>query len=158
MTIPRALLCRLVLTALTLCASPAIAQSVDAPDAGSGDVLGDSDVSQVGKIGRLHDNIRRAQQRESLYAEISGFYADYTKWKTGVASETGLSYSMDVSLLDQWGSPHGGSPSLQTYASPGFDWTVFKSSSWGTGSFQFAYNVATYSTSQNAVRLRAMDS
>jgi porin len=150
MIIPRARLHRLVLTTLALCASSALGQGIDSVDAGTGEVLGDSDVSQVGKIGRLHDHIRRAQQRESLYAEIAGFYADYTKWKTEVANATGFSYSMDVSLLYQWGSPNGGSPSLQTYASPGFDWTVFKSSSWGTGSFQFAYNVATYSTSQNA--------
>jgi porin len=130
--------------------SSALAQGIDSVDPGPEQVLGDSDVSQIGKIGRLHDHIRRAQQRESLYAEITGFYADYTKWKTTVAGETGFSYSMDVSLLDQWASPNGGSPSLQTYASPGFDWTVFKSRSWGAGSFQFAYNVATYSTSQNA--------
>jgi hypothetical protein len=145
MIIPRALLSRLVLTALALCASSALAQSSDAEDPpGSGDVLGNSDVSQVGMIGRLHDRIRHAQQRESLYEEITGLYTDYTKWKTGVEKETNISYSMDVTLLDQWGSSDGGSPSLQFYATPGFDWTAFKSSSWGTGSIQFAYNEATF--------------
>ena len=82
----------------------------------------------------MHDNIRGAQRRASLYQEISGLYADYTKWKARVQNETNLAYSMDVSLLEQWGFPDGGSPALQINATPSLDWTVFKSSNWGTGS------------------------
>ena len=39
---------------------------------------------RVGTIGRVHDRIRRAQQRESLYQEISGLYRDYTNLKARV--------------------------------------------------------------------------
>ena len=119
-------------------------------------VLGTQDVTGVGKIGRVHDNIRRAQQRESLYQEISDLYRDYTKWKTRVQNETNVAFSIDVSLLQQWGFPDGGSPALQLYAAPSLDWTVFKSKEWGTGSIQVAYNAVTrYPTAQNAADIQS---
>src|SRR5271169_3085395 len=152
MIVPRTLASRLVAaTVLTLCALPALSQGTEAEDP----VFGQSDVSQVGKIGRLHDNIRRAQQRESLYQEVSDLYADYTKWKSQVEKETNVAFSMDVSLLQQWGFSGGGSPSLQIYAAPSVDWTVFKSNSWGTGSVQLAYNYVTYPTARNAADIQA---
>ena len=119
-------------------------------------VLGTQDVTGVGKIGRLHDNIRRAQQRESLYREISDLYADYTKWKARVQNETNVAFSMDVSVLQQWGFADGGSPALQLWAAPSLDWTAFKSKEWGTGSIQVAYNATTrYPTAQNAADIQS---
>lgn len=110
----------------------------------------------VGKIGRLHDNIRRAQQRETLYQGISDIYADYTKWKTRAQNETNVAFSMDVSLLEQWGFSDGGSPALQIYAAPSVDWTVFKSDQWGTGSVQVAYDAIThYPTTQDAADIQS---
>jgi porin len=119
-------------------------------------VLGTQDVTGVGKIGRLHDNLRRAQRRESLYQEISDIYTDYAKWKTQVESGTNVQFSMDVSLLEQWGFAGGGSPALQIYAAPSADWTVFKSKDWGTGSVQVAYNAITrYPTTQDAADIQS---
>jgi porin len=118
-------------------------------------VLGTQDVTGVGKIGRLHDNIRRAQRRESLHQGISDAYTDYAKWKARVQSETNVAFSMDVSLLEQWGLADGGSPALQIYAAPSMDWTAFKSKGWGTGSVQVAYNVTGYSTKQNAADIQS---
>jgi hypothetical protein len=106
-------------------------------------VLGTQDVTSVGEIGRLHDNIRRAQRRESLYQEISDIFTDYTQWKSKAENETNVQFSMDVSLLEQWGFAGGGSPALQIYAAPSADWTVFRSKEWGTGSVQVAYNAIT---------------
>ena len=126
------------------------------PERLDGRVLGTQDVTGVGKIGRLHDNIRRAQQRESLYQEISDLYADYTKWKARVQNETNVSFSIDVSLLQQWGFADGGSPALQLWAAPSLDWTAFKSKEWGTGSIQVAYNATTrYPTAQNAADIQS---
>ena len=119
-------------------------------------VLGTQDVTGVGKIGRLHDNIRRAQQRESIYQEISDLYADYTKWKTRVQNDTNVLFSIDVSVLQQWGFADGGSPALQLWAAPSLDWTAFKSKEWGTGSIQVAYNATTrYPTAQNAADIQS---
>jgi hypothetical protein len=114
-------------------------------------VPGMRNVNGVGKIGRLHDRIRRAQQRESLHQEIADAYSDYSKWKTQAQNETNIQFAMDVSLLEQWGLANGGSPALQIYAAPSVDWTVFRSKDWGTGSVQVAYDaIASYPTKQNA--------
>ena len=43
-------------------------------------IPGAGDLSEVGKIGRMHDSIRRTRSRESLYADIAGGYADYTNY------------------------------------------------------------------------------
>ncbi|MET0733259.1 MAG: carbohydrate porin [Casimicrobiaceae bacterium] len=119
-------------------------------------VLGTQDVTGVGKIGRLHDNIRRAQQRESIYREISDLYADYTRWKVRVQNDTHVLFSIDVSVLQQWGFADGGSPALQLWAAPSMDWTAFKSKEWGTGSIQVAYNATTrYPTAQNAADIQS---
>ena len=134
------------------CATTAWCQSAMSEDSAPGT----QEVMSVGKIGRLHDNIRRAQQREALYQEISDIYADYGKWKARVQNETNVAFSMDVSLLEQWGFSDGGSPALQVYVAPSVDWTAFKSKEWGTGSVQVAYNAIThYPTTQNAADIQS---
>ena len=144
MIVPRAFARRLLFAAaLTLCASPALSQSTDADDP----VFGGTDVSQVGKIGRLHDRIRGAKQRESLYQEISGPYRDYADWKARVQKETDVTYSIDLSFLQQWGSSGGGRPALQLYAAPSLDWTVFKSTRWGTTTWSCTRRIGTAPTS-----------
>ena len=71
-------------------------------------------------------------------------------------SETNVAFSMDVSLLQQWGFANGGSPALQIYALPSVDWTAFKSKEWGTGSVQVAYDAITrYPTTQNAADVQS---
>ena len=119
-------------------------------------VLGTEDVTDVGQIGQLHENIRRMQRRQSLYQVIADFYADYAKRKAQWQAETNVAFSMDVSLLQQWGAPNGGSPALQIYATPSVDWTVFKSKQWGTGSVQLAYYAIThYPTTQDAADIQS---
>lgn len=115
-----------------------------------------ADVTDVGKIGKLHDELRRAQERESLYRQISGAYTDYTTWKARVEAEHGITFSMELSLLQQWGVPNGGSPALQAYATPSIDWTLFRSATWGTGSLQFEYDATPrYLTRQDAADVQS---
>jgi len=136
----------------TSCATLAWGQDATPPEAAD---AASADVSNAGKIGKLHDNLRRAAQRESLSQELTGFYTDYTKAKARFEAETNISYSMDVSLLQQWGFSNGGSPALQVYAAPSIDWTLFKSKTWGTGSVQVAYNyIPSYPTAQNAADIQ----
>jgi porin len=99
----------------------------------------------------MHDKIQRAKQRESL----SDFHADYMNWKARVEDETNVAFSMDVTLLAQWGFPDGGSSVLYAYATPSLDWTVFKSNSWGTGSVQMAYNLVPSPTARNAANIQS---
>jgi len=119
-------------------------------------VLCTQDVTDVDKIGRLPDNLRRARLRELLHQKISDAYSDYAKWKGSVQDETHIRFAMDLSLLQQWGAPQGGSPALQIYAAPSLDWLVFKSDSWGADSVQVVYTAVThYPTAQNAADIQS---
>ena len=113
-------------------------------------LAGTSDTSSVGKIGRVHDNLRRAKARHSLYEEAEEIYGDYSKFKARTEQDIGLSWSMDLSYLQQWGRPDGGSPAGQVLATPGADWVVFKDKSIGEGSVQILYFATRYPTSRNA--------
>jgi hypothetical protein len=97
-----------------------------------------SDMSSVGKIGQVHENLRRAKTRESFYEEAADIYANYSKSKARVEQDTGLYWSMDVSYLQQWGSPDGGSPAGQFLVTPNVSWDLFKSRTIGEGSVQLA--------------------
>lgn len=113
-----------------------------------------TDLADIGKIGQTHENLRRAQERVTLRERVDDLYTRYLAWKSEVERATRMQFSMDVSLLQQWGLPGGGSPSLQLYASPSIDWTVFESKRWGTGSVQVAYTlVPDYPTRQDAIQV-----
>jgi hypothetical protein len=120
------------------------------------EVLGTPDVADVDMIGRLPENIRRARLRELLHQKISDAYSDYARWKASVQNATNIRFAVDLSLLQQWGVPHGGGPALQVYAAPSLNWTVFTSDTWGTGSVQVAYTAVThYPTVQNAADIQS---
>lgn len=147
MFLPRTLAPRLItVTALALCTAPALSQDTEAENP----ALGKSDVSEVGKIGRVHDNLRRAQARHSLYEAAENLYGDYSRLKARTEKNIGLSWSMDVSYLQQWGEPDGGSPAGQVLATPSLNWELFNSRTFGEGSVQVAYTAVRYPTSQTA--------
>jgi len=118
-------------------------------------VAGDVDTSSVGKIGRVHDNLRRAAARRGLYAEAVDVYSDYLALKARIATETGLAWSIDLSYLQQWGRPDGGSPTGQILATPSIEWTLFDSAAIGAGSVQLAYALTRYGTDQSAADLQS---
>lgn len=118
-------------------------------------IAGEFDASAVGKIGRMHDNLRRAAARRGLSAEVADVYDDYLALKARMATQTGLAWSMDLSYLQQWGRPDGGSPAGQILATPSLEWTLFDSAAIGTGSAQLAYIVARYATDRSAADLQS---
>lgn len=120
----------------------------------SGSPSGAANTREANKISRIQDNIDRAAARHSLYADASDLYGQYSAFKTRVANEHGLSWSMDLSYLQQWGRPNGGSPAGQWLATPSIDWTLFQNDDFGTGSLQFAYTAVRYSTNQNGEDLQ----
>jgi porin len=117
----------------------------------SGDTLaGSTDTSSVGRIGRVHDSLRRFTLRRLLYKVATDPYGEYSEFKERIEKETGLSWSMDLSYMQQWGMRVGGSPAGQWLATPAIDWKLFDSSGAGTGSLQLAYTAARYGTRQSA--------
>lgn len=118
-------------------------------------VAGDFDASSAGKIGRVHDNLRRAADRHWLYAETADVYNDYLAFKARIGKATGFSWSMDLSYLQQWGRLDGGSPAGQVLATPSIDWTLFENAGVGAGSVQLAYILTRYGTDQSAADVQS---
>lgn len=131
---------------LVLSLPPAMAQE---PDAGH-PALGKSDVSAVGRIGRVHDRIRRATFWQVLNQDLTGLYGDYSRFKSKVAKDTGLSWTLTTSYLQQWGMPDGGWTAGQVLSTPGLDWQMFDSKTYGTGSLQVSYTYVQYPWRQTA--------
>lgn len=137
----------------TTCAVALLAasQAALAQSAATGDTLaGSSDTSSVGRIGRVNDSLRRFTLRRLLYKVATDPYGEYSEFKARIEKEIGLSWSMDLSYLQQWGRQDGGSPAGQWLAMPLIDWALFESSSAGAGSLQLAYSATRYGTQQSA--------
>lgn len=113
-----------------------------------------ADTSSGGKIGRVHDNLRRAAARHSLYTEASDLYGEYSAFKARTAKDSGFSWSMDLSYTQQWSRQDGGSPAGQWLAMPSIDWLLFDSGAVGTGSVQLAYTAVRYGTRQSAANVQ----
>ncbi len=102
------------------------------------------------KIGEGHEDLRRSARRHRLQAEQRGLYADYSRRKLRIQQQTGLQWSLDASLLEQWGGPGGASPSLQLLAGLSVNYDVFRHEAIGAGSIQLAGTLAAYPTNQTA--------
>jgi hypothetical protein len=138
-----------------LCTGAIVASAVTPARGQSTDVEA-TDSSSIKQTGKLHDRLRAAQAREqpSLAAEITDIYSQYVKAKGKLQKATDLQYSLDVSIMYQWGSPKAGPPAGQLLFSPSVNWDFVKNTALGSGSLQFAYNIPWYMTSQNALELQ----
>ncbi len=107
--------------------------------------------------GKLHDRLRAAQAREqpSLSEEITDIYSQYVKVKDRFQNATDIQYSLDVSIMYQWGSPEAGPPAGQLLFSPWVNWDFVKKTALGSGSLQFAYSLPWYMTSRNASEVQS---
>lgn len=102
------------------------------------------------KIGRLHDNLRRSKASRAAVRGANTLYDRYSDFKNQLEKEFGLSWSADVSYLQQWGWPDGGSPAGQFLTTPNIDWTFLKGKRFGEGSLQVSYITSRYFTTQTA--------
>lgn len=136
--------------ALLATSHPALAQSASSDDT----LAGSSDTSSVGRIGRIDDSLRRFTLRRLLYKVATDPYGEYSEFKARFEKDTGISWSMDLNYLQQWGRRDGGSPAGQWLAMPLIDWKLFDSSTAGSGSLQLAYSAARYSTRQSAAAVQ----
>jgi len=102
----------------------------------------------------VHDGLRRFTLRRLLYKVATDPYGEYSEFKERIEKDTGLSWSMDLSYMQQWGLQHGGSPAGQWLAMPLIDWKLFDSSSAGSGSLQLAYSATRYGTRRDAAEVQ----
>lgn len=100
----------------------------------------------VRHIGKVHDRLRAAKEREqrSLVQDIEDADKRYSAAKKQIAAATGFSYAMTASGTSQWGTPDGGYGAVQGLFTPAVNWKAFDEPVFGAGSFQFYYFATNY--------------
>lgn len=69
---------------------------------------------------------------------------EYANAKENFSNATGISYSLDASVLGQRGAPNGKITPWQTVYYGSLNWNLFQSERFGSGSLQMAYTLARY--------------
>ena len=88
------------------------------------------------KVGHVHEKVRRSTGRHERQAAEGGLYGDYSRRKLRFQKETGIQWSLDVSLMQQWGLPAGGSSALQFLTALSLDYDLFHDDGIGSGTIQ----------------------
>jgi carbohydrate-selective porin OprB len=117
--------------------------------------VGSSEVSDVARVGRVHEAVRRSTRRHSVYQELGTAYGEYSRFKTRFQRETGLQWSLDASFTQQWGVPGGGSPALKFLAGLAVNYDLFMDRAWGAGSLQLAGYYNGYLTAQDGAGIQS---
>ncbi len=114
-----------------------------------------SDPRPAGLVGSVYDRLRAARLRDAdeRAHPTSRASADLASMKKKIEDETGLSFSMEASVVSQLGAPGGGVDAIQSMFTPTVNWKAFDHSSLGGGSFQFDYLAAQYWSAANAAEL-----
>lgn len=131
---------------LILAASAAWADPVEAQDSRS---------QKQNLVGKVHDKNRAAKKRQefSLSEQSTRLHARYAKAQKEIEEATGITFSMEASVMSQWGTPNGGFGAVQTMFTPAVDWAAFSIPGVGAGSFQFHFLSANYLSATDATAL-----
>jgi hypothetical protein len=78
---------------------------------------------------------------------------DHAHMKKMIEDATGLSFSMEASVVSQMGAPGGTVNAVQAMFTPSVTWKALDHRVLGTGSFQFGYLAAQYWSAANAAEL-----
>ena len=117
-----------------------------------------ADETGIEHVGKIHDKLRAAKRREELsivLEEVDAVGARYTKAKRQIEAATGITYTLDESVISQWGSPDGGYGAVQALLTPAVQWKAFSDPAFGTGSFQFYYIATQYWSGQTGTSQQA---
>ncbi|MEB3335108.1 MAG: carbohydrate porin [Cyanobacteriota bacterium] len=104
-------------------------------------------------IGRLHQALHRSEERHAGARNADGPYGAYSRWKQRRGEEARLAWTVDLSVLPQWGWPDGQGAATQLLTSSALDWTLLQGKTLGKGSLQVAYITARYPSGQTATQL-----
>lgn len=107
--------------------------------------------------GVIQDRQRAARQRAEAerVQPTSRAALDYARMKKTIEDKTGLSFSMEASIVSQMGAPGSPVNAIQAMFTPNVNWKPFDRGALGTGSFQFSYLAAQYWSAANAAELAA---
>lgn len=101
------------------------------------------DQKTVGSRKSVHNRQKYEIQRQaySVWETVEHKYANFKKW---LSDKTGLTYSIDISLLGQRVAPNGKGTPWQTQYYGSANWNMFSSDRFGKGSSQIAYTAVRY--------------
>ena len=80
---------------------------------------------------------------------LDPYYDQYVAWKEQLENQYDIEYSVQLSLLPQWGSPKGGSAGVDFVWSPSITWKPFADTAVGSGAFAFWMQQNQYWTGTN---------
>lgn len=90
---------------------------------------------------------RQAQSNSLLKKQKHATHSwskEYVKAKQDFTNATGISYTIDASILAQRGAPNGKTTPWQTQYYGSMNWDLFNSKTFGSGSIQAAYTLVRY--------------
>src|SRR5262249_45937835 len=99
-------------------------------------------------------NMRRQELEEETFEQRAHAALErYRTVKKEIRTDLDLWYSMNTSVMSQWGVPGGGYGAVQAEFTPAVDWHAFRDAAWGTGSFQFSFLSAQYWSGATGISL-----
>src|SRR5262249_3028985 len=106
-------------------------------------------------VGKIHDHNRAAKKRQefSLSGQSTLLHQRYAMAQKEIEETTGITFSMEASVMSQWGTPNGGYGAVQTMFTPAVDWAALNIPAIGAGSVQFHFLSANYLSSTDATAL-----
>lgn len=115
------------------------------------------DEAEVRHVGKVHDRLRAARDREqqSLVRDVEDADKRYSRAKKQIEDATGIAYTMTASGTSQWGTPDGGYGAVQGLFTPAVNWKAFDEPAFGAGSFQFYYFATHYWSGATAASQQA---
>ena len=105
------------------------------------------------RISRVHEKTRAQREKDLADStDAQSPYQDFLRFKHWLA-QYGITAQLAPTIMNQWGTPHGGKPALQGIVSPSINWNAFDSDEIGQGSVQFSYTYNRYGNQQNGASL-----
>ena len=96
---------------------------------------------QLNNTGRLSTRLSNAATRMQKGTDSVG--KSYNDFKSMLAKEYGLQYSLDVSMMGQKGVPNGGKTATQSIYAPTLSWKMFDND-FGSGTINASYTAVRY--------------
>ena len=91
----------------------------------------------------INSTLHKGKAKVNTASPTHPWYEEYTNWKNNLQNSTGLSYTLDVSVLGQRGAPSGKGTSLQFQAYPSISWQLFNNE-YGSGTINASYTPTRY--------------
>lgn len=99
--------------------------------------------SEQGKTSSKASNNRIKENQKRRNLDFTDLGNEYSEFKNKLSKDYNFDYSIDFSYMPQVGAPNGKNTSEQSMLNTSASWQAFKND-YGTGSFNFAYNVVRY--------------